>query len=62
MQKNDERSGLLAQAEVTETIESVPAFQTISDSLGPALQPLMGRSGLILLAAALVLCQDRIEG
>ncbi|WP_204141030.1 type IV secretory system conjugative DNA transfer family protein [Halomicronema sp. CCY15110] len=52
MRKNDERFGLLAQAEVTETIESVPAFQTISDSLGPALQPLMGRSGLILLAAA----------
>ena len=60
MQKSHEEFGLTAQA--TNSIESVPSLQGLGDSLGPALQPLIGRSGLILLLMALGLIGLKIMG
>jgi type IV secretory pathway TraG/TraD family ATPase VirD4 len=52
MQTNNEDFGLKAQA-ANRFIESAPSVEGIADTLGPALQPLMGRSGLILVCVAL---------
>jgi type IV secretory pathway TraG/TraD family ATPase VirD4 len=60
MQEND---GLIAQSTPTDqVIENVPSFQGIGNTLGPALTPLMGRSGLILLCVALGLIAIQVMG